>query len=379
LLVPRAFSAEERSECRAIQAGRRKQPATSNQQRGRGGAQRKPARYNPRAMERITDYQVVIIGSGPAGCTAALYLSRANIKAIVLEGLQPGGQLTITTDVENYPGFPEGIMGPKLMDLMRQQAERFGATFKALEPVESVNFRTHPFEVKTESATFIAPAVIVASGASAKQIGIPSEVALQGFGVSYCATCDGFFFKEKEIVVVGGGDSAMEEATFLTKFAKKVTVVHRRSELRASKIMQDRALANPKIEFLFDTTVDEVLGSKENGVTGLKLRNLQTNVVTDFATQGLFVAIGHTPNTAPYVDQLELDQAGYICLSHRNSTATNIQGVFACGDVVDHIYRQAITAAGSGCQAALDCERWLTHERITERWGLAVGEEERVD
>jgi thioredoxin reductase (NADPH) len=330
-------------------------------------------------MERITDYQVVIIGSGPAGCTAALYLSRANIKAIVLEGLQPGGQLTITTDVENYPGFPEGIMGPKLMDLMRQQAERFGATFKALEPVESVNFRTHPFEVKTESATFIAPAVIVASGASAKQIGIPSEVALQGFGVSYCATCDGFFFKEKEIVVVGGGDSAMEEATFLTKFAKKVTVVHRRSELRASKIMQDRALSNPKIEFLFDTTVDEVLGSKENGVTGLKLRNLKTNAVTDFATQGLFVAIGHTPNTAPYVGQLELDQAGYICLSHRNSTATNIQGVFACGDVVDHIYRQAITAAGSGCQAALDCERWLTHERITERWGLAVGEEERVD
>ena len=330
-------------------------------------------------MERITDYQVVIIGSGPAGCTAALYLSRANIKAVVLEGLQPGGQLTITTDVENYPGFPEGILGPKLMDLMRQQAERFGAVFKALEPVESVNFRTHPFEVKTESATFVSPAVIVASGASAKQIGLPSEQALQGFGVSYCATCDGFFFKEKEIVVVGGGDSAMEEATFLTKFAKKVTVVHRRSELRASKIMQDRALNNPKIDFIFDTTVDEVIGTKEGGVTSLKLRNLQTNVVTDFATQGLFVAIGHTPNTQPYVGQLELDQAGYICLPHHHSTVTNIQGVFACGDVVDHIYRQAITAAGSGCQAALDCERWLTHERITERWGLAVGEEERVD
>jgi thioredoxin reductase (NADPH) len=330
-------------------------------------------------MERVTDYQVVIIGSGPAGCTAALYLSRANIKAVVLEGLQPGGQLTITTDVENYPGFPEGILGPKLMELMREQAERFGAVFKALEPVESVDFRRHPFEVRTESATFIAPAVIVASGASAKQIGLPSEQALQGFGVSYCATCDGFFFKEKEIVVVGGGDSAMEEATFLTKFAKKVTVIHRRGDLRASKIMQDRALSNPKIEFIFDTTVDEVIGTKEGGVTSLKLRNLKTNVVTDFATQGLFVAIGHTPNTQPYVNQLELDQAGYICLPHHHSTVTNIQGVFACGDVVDHIYRQAITAAGSGCQAALDCERWLTHERITERWGLAVGEEERVD
>ena len=330
-------------------------------------------------MERVTDYQVVIIGSGPAGCTAALYLSRANIKCVVLEGLQPGGQLTITTDVENYPGFPEGILGPKLMDLMRQQAERFGAVFKALDPVESVNFRTHPFEVKTESTTFISPAVIVASGAWAKQIGLPSEKELSGYGVSYCATCDGFFFKEKEIVVVGGGDSAMEEATFLTKFAKKVTVVHRRSELRASKIMQDRALANPKIAFIFDTTVDEVIGTKEGGVTSLKLRNLKTNETTEHAAQGLFVAIGHTPNTQPYVGQLELDQAGYICLPHHHSTVTNIQGVFACGDVVDHIYRQAITAAGSGCQAALDCERWLTHERITERWGLAVGEEERVD
>jgi thioredoxin reductase (NADPH) len=330
-------------------------------------------------MERVTDYQVVIIGSGPAGCTAALYLSRANIKAVVLEGLQPGGQLTITTEVENYPGFPEGILGPKLMDLMREQAQRFGAAFVPLEPVESVNFRQHPFEVRTESKIYEAPAVIVASGASAKQIGLPSEKELQGFGVSYCATCDGFFFKDRNIVVVGGGDSAMEEATFLTKFASKVTVVHRREELRASKIMQDRARSNPKIEFIFNSTVDEVIGTKENGVKALKLRNLVTGEVSELPAQGLFVAIGHTPNTQPYVGQLELDQAGYVSLPHRNSTATNIQGVFACGDVVDHIYRQAITAAGSGCMAALDCERWLTHERITERWGLPTGEEERTE
>jgi thioredoxin reductase (NADPH) len=330
-------------------------------------------------MERITDYQVIIIGSGPAGCTAALYLSRANIKVLVLEGLQPGGQLTITTDVENYPGFPEGIMGPKLMELMRQQAERFGAKFMALEPVESVDFRGHPFELRSGEKTFVAPAVIVASGASAKQIGIPSEIAMQGFGVSYCATCDGFFFKGKDIVVVGGGDSAMEEANFLTKFANKVTLIHRRDELRASKIMQDRARANPKIEFMLNTTIDEVVGSKETGVTGVKIRNVTTDEKSELKAQGVFVAIGHTPNTQPYVGQLELDQAGYICLPHRNSTATNIQGVFACGDVVDHIYRQAITAAGSGCQAALDCERWLTHERITERWDLEKGEEERIE
>jgi thioredoxin reductase (NADPH) len=330
------------------------------------------------AMERITDYQVVIIGSGPAGCTAALYLSRANIKVVVLEGLQPGGQLTITTDVENYPGFPEGILGPKLMDLMRQQAERFGAKFMALEPVETVDFLRHPFKIVTGEKTFIAPAVIIASGASAKQIGLPSELALQGFGVSYCATCDGFFFKEKEIVVVGGGDSAMEEANFLTKFAKKVTIIHRREEFRASKIMLDRARANPKIEFVLNTTVDEVVGTKEGGVTALKLRNLQTQETYEHKTQGLFVAIGHTPNTQPYAGQINLDEAGYIELPTRNSTATNIQGVFACGDVTDHIYRQAITAAGSGCMAALDCERWLTNERITERWDLEKGEEERV-
>src|SRR5919205_969342 len=329
------------------------------------------------AMDRITTYRVIVVGSGPAGCTAAIYLSRANLAPLVLEGLQPGGQLTITTDVENYPGFPEGILGPKLMDLMRQQAERFGAIFK-MEQVESVNLRTHPFELTTDQHVYECDALIIAAGASAMQLGLPSEKELQGFGVSYCATCDGFFFRGKEIVVVGGGDSAMEEATFLTKFASKVTIIHRREELRASKIMQERALSNPKIEFRYNTTVDEIIGTKEGGVTALKLRNLKTNDVTDFATQGLFVAIGHTPNTAPYAGQLELDERGYIVLPHRNSTVTNIQGVFACGDAVDHVYRQAVTAAGTGCMAALDCERWLTHERITERWDLPKGEEERV-
>ena len=321
--------------------------------------------------------RVLILGSGPAGLTAALYAARANLAPTVIEGSQPGGQLTITTDVENYPGFPEGILGPKLMDLMRQQAERFGAAFK-MEQVESVNLRTHPFELTTDQHIYECDALIIAAGASAMQIGLPSEKELQGFGVSYCATCDGFFFRGKEIAVVGGGDSAMEEATFLTKFASKVTIVHRREELRASKIMQERALSNPKIAFRYNTAVDEVIGTKEGGVTALKLRNLKTNEVTDFATQGLFVAIGHTPNTAAYAGQLQLDERGYIVQAHHNSTVTNIQGVFACGDAVDHVYRQAVTAAGSGCEAALDCERWLTHERITERWDLPKGEEERV-
>src|SRR5262249_492706 len=223
-----------------------------------------------------------------------------------------------------------------------------------------------------------AHALIVATGAHAKWLGIPSEKALMGHGVSACATCDGFFFKNKEIVVVGGGDSAMEEATFLTKFASKVTVVHRREELRASKIMQERAFGNAKIKFVFNSTVEEVIGTKGGGIKALKIRNLHLNTISEMKAQGLFVAIGHTPNTAPYAGQLELDERGYIMLPHRNSTVTNIQGVFACGDVVDHIYRQAVTAAGTGCEAALDCERWLTHERITERWDLPEGEEERV-
>jgi thioredoxin reductase (NADPH) len=326
-------------------------------------------------METIKEFRVVIIGSGPAGCTAALYLSRANLIPIVLEGMQPGGQLTITTEVENYPGFPEGILGPKLMDLMRQQAERFGAVFR-MENLESVDLSSRLFRITSDQNVYECEALIIAAGASAMQIGLPSEKALQGFGVSYCATCDGFFFKGKEIVVVGGGDSAMEEATFLTKFASKVTVIHRREELRASKIMQERAKGNPKIDFIFNTTVEEVVGSKDGGVTSLKLRNLHTNELSEMKAQGLFVAIGHTPNTSAYRGKLKLDERGYI-ITNPHATSTMIPGVFACGDVVDHIYRQAITAAGSGCQAALDCERWLTHERITERWDLPAGEEDR--
>src|SRR5437764_12643861 len=249
-------------------------------------------------MERSTEFRVVIIGSGPGVCTSAVYLCRANLIPVVLEGLQPGGQLTITTDVENYPVFPEGILGPKLMDLMRQQAERFGAVFR-VEQVERVNFREPPFQVTTDQRVYETAAVIIASGASAQQLGLPSEKLLQGFGVSYCATCDGFFFKQKEIVVVGGGDSAMEEATFLTKFASKVTIIHRREELRASKIMQERAFANPKIAFVYNSVVDEVIGTKEGGVTSLKIKNIETSEVSEMKAQGLFVAIGHTPNTTP--------------------------------------------------------------------------------
>src|SRR5437588_128616 len=307
------------------------------------------------AMERITDCKVIVIGSGPAGCTAAIYLSRANLTPMVLEGLQPGGQLTITTDVENYPGFPEGILGPKLMDLMREQAERFGAVFK-MEQVEKVNLRTHPFVITTDQREYECYALIIAAGASAMQLGLPSERALQGFGVSYCATCDGFFFKGKELVVVGGGDSAMEEAIFLTKFANKVTVIHRREELRASKIMQDRAFANPKIEFLWNTVVDDVIGNGK--VEALALRDIESGVTSQLGVNGVFVAIGHTPNTALFEGQLELDPNGYI-VTYDGTMRTSVDGVFACGDVQDHVYRQAVTAAGTGCMAAIDAERWL--------------------
>ena len=299
--------------------------------------------------------ELIIIGGGPAGYTAALYAARANLEPLVIEGFQWGGQLMITSDVENYPGYPEGVLGPEMMKDFRRQAERFGAEFIS-DDVTRVDFSERPFRVYVGDDEYRADAVIVATGANARQLGIDSERTLQGRGVSYCAVCDAAFFREKEIVVVGGGDSAMEEATFLTKFADKVTVVHRRDEFRASPIMYDRARANDKIEWVTNAVVDEVLG--ENVVTGVRIRDVNTDEVTDVPADGLFVAIGHDPNTSLFVDQLEMDEQGYL-LTH-DGTATNVEGVFAAGDVVDHTYRQAITAAGMGTMAALDAERWLT-------------------
>lgn len=303
---------------------------------------------------------VVIIGSGPAGYTAALYAARANLKPVLIEGSLSGGQLMITTDVENYPGFPDGILGPELMQLFRQQAERFGTTYISGN-VTKVDFKSHPFKLWVEDDQLMeAKTVIIATGASAMFLGIESEKEYLGYGVSACATCDGFFFKNREVVVVGGGDTALEEAHFLTKFCTKVTVVHRRDKLRASKIMQDRAFKNPKIKFIWDSTVDQVLGKTEDGkklVTGVRLKNLKTNEHTDIRTDGVFVAIGHKPNTQFLRGQVDMDDKGYIIL--KNLTNTNIPGVFACGDVQDTRYRQAISAAGSGCMAAIDVERFL--------------------
>lgn len=303
---------------------------------------------------------VIIIGSGPAGYTAAIYAARAELKPLMFAGLQPGGQLMLTSEVENWPGESDGVMGPDLMEKLKKQAERFGTEIRQ-EEIAKVDFSNRPFTITTTAGEeFQGKAIIVATGASAKWLNVPGEKELQGKGVSACATCDGFFFRGKEVVVVGGGDSAMEEATFLTRFATKVTIVHRSESFRASKIMLERAQKNPKISFIMDSVVQEVLGTDK--VTGVRLHNLKTDEVSDYPTDGLFVAIGHAPNTAIFKDFLSLDQKNYI-VTQPGSTKTNVEGVFAAGDVADHYYRQAVTAAGTGCMAALDAERWLaSHE-----------------
>jgi thioredoxin reductase (NADPH) len=303
--------------------------------------------------------KVVIVGTGPAGLTAAVYTGRADLSPLVFEGVQPGGQLTITTEVENFPGFPEAKTGPELIDLMHRQAERFGARF-AQENILEADLSKRPFRLQTDSRVIEAETLIVATGASARWLDIESERKLMGHGVSACATCDGFFFRGKEVAVVGGGDSAIEEATFLTRFCTKVTLVHRRNELRASKIMQQRAFDNPKIEFAWDSVVEEVLGVEAGSVQGLRLRNVKTGEQSVLTCQGVFMAVGHIPNTGFLKGQLEVDAAGFIvCPNARIKTATSVEGVFAAGDVMDPRYKQAISAAGTGCMAAIDAERFL--------------------
>src|SRR5262245_43045209 len=302
---------------------------------------------------------MVIIGSGPAGLTAAIYAARANLQPLLIEGKEPGGQLTLTTLVENFPGFSDGIMGPQLMDEMRKQAQRFG-TEVVTSYVHAAKLTEHPFRVYYGDQEVQTKTVVISTGSSAKLIGLESEIQLMGHGVSTCATCDGFFFRGKEIAVQGGGDSAMEEATFLTKFATKVSLIHRREEFRASKIMVDRAHSNPKIQFILNTVVDQVLGSRETGVTGVKTRNVKTQALSDLRVDGLFIAIGHNPNTDIFKGQLDMDDLGYI-QTLPNSSRTTIPGVFACGDVQDPVFRQAVTAAGTGCMAAIEAERWLGH------------------
>lgn len=301
-------------------------------------------------------HNVIIIGSGPAGLTAAIYAARADLKPIVIEGSQPGGQLTITTDVDNYPGFPDGINGPELVMDMRKQAERFNTEFISND-VTSVGLSKRPFSVNVGGVSYQAKTLIIATGASARWIGLESEKRLMGSGVSGCATCDGFFFKGKEVVVVGGGDTAVEEALFLTRFATKVSIIHRRNQLRASKIMQEKAFRNEKIFFIWDSIVVDILGLEAGHVTGVKIKNVKSGIITDLHCDGVFIAIGHKPNTDIFKGQLELDENGYIVLKGR--TSTSVQGVFAAGDVADPVYRQAVTAAGMGCMAAIDVERFL--------------------
>jgi thioredoxin reductase (NADPH) len=303
-------------------------------------------------------HQVIILGSGPAGLTAALYAGRAHLKPLVVDGHETGGQLTLTTLVENFPGFPDGLMGPDLIASMRKQAERFGAAFHG-GSATAADLSRRPFRITIDGQVEECQSLIVATGASAKLLGLPSERKLMGHGVSTCATCDGFFFQDQEIIVVGGGDSAMEEALFLTKFARRVTVVHRRDKLRASKIMQEKARKNPKIDFTWDATLDEIRDVNQGKVTGVRLRNLKTSAITDRPVDGVFIAIGHTPNTQIFRGLLDMDEVGY--LKTHDGTKTSVPGVFAAGDVQDRVYRQAITAAGSGCMAAMDAERFLEH------------------
>jgi thioredoxin reductase (NADPH) len=315
--------------------------------------------------------KVIIVGGGPAGYTAALYAARANLEPLVIEGFQWGGQLMITSDVENYPGYPEGVLGPEMMAEFRRQAERFGAEF-VTNDVSRVDFSEPPFTVVVEDDEYRAETVIVATGATARQLGLPSELRLQGKGVTYCAVCDAAFWRDVPVAVVGGGDSAMEEALFLTKFASKVTVIHRRDEFRASPIMLDRARANDKIEFITNAVVDEVLG--DTAMTGLRLRSTVSDDTSDLDVKAVFVAIGHDPTTALFLDWLDHDEAGYL-VTKSGSTETNIPGVFAAGDVQDHVYRQAVTAAGSGCMAALDAERYLAAREGHEHTALAAPRE----
>ncbi len=301
-------------------------------------------------------YDTIVIGSGPAGCTAAIYTSRAFLDTLVVAGFEAGGQLMLTSDVENFPGYAEGVTGPDMMQDLRKQAERFGSKFVDVDATE-VDFTERPFKITTSDATYLGKTVIIATGSSAKWLGLESEQKLMGRGVSACATCDGFFFKDKEVVVIGGGDTAMEEATFLTKYATKVTIVHRRDEFRASKIMAKRAMEHPKIAIEWDSAVEEVLGS--DNVEGVRIKNLKSGETKDIKAQGFFVAIGHKPNTDLFRGQIHLDESGYIVPEGSNQTRSNIPGVFVAGDVFDHRYRQAITAAGSGCKAAIDAEKWL--------------------